>query len=565
MANVGLSITTKSLIRKLEATRGDMDPQTVVDTENKIRQALQILAARVYLGKPLGAISYVLVTGETEQAVTLRVTPTRDVLLQVTPAILELEDPALHALVVRELLSGIYGHLWNLGGITGSNVRNKYKEVLNRAKDMVANDAAIRMITDKEATAANADVQSIQDALESHAKSESTTGLYEEYTKACTTLNREAHTYADLVNDAQLLLNELAAVKDLLPDPPQGGEGNSDANGEDNPNGQSSGGGPGNGGGDGGGQGGSGGGGGNDSGNDGQDDDGSGDGEGNGDGDDQDDDGSDEGEGDGDGDDQDDSDGNGGEDDSLRDDSPSESLARDVLSDWADEANKSNESKASRDLERVLGDLAKNDKISNQFGSSAADYARAQTEKTAQSFFRHIVASWIAGVDQPDEAMEYNPIVLFEPELKDRLFPEGDEQRSTLVVAIDTSGSMTTEFLDWIAKLVGEDPTMDIRYLYFDAECTQFEAGDTMGGGGGTNFASVESWIQRNMNTDPYLKGRYPDGVLMYTDAYAPPIQPEHRDRWFWLVTPGGSDWPTQDEYGFKSYMMSDADLKGMN
>jgi hypothetical protein len=36
----------------------------------------------------------------------------------------------------------------------------------------------------------------------------------------------------------------------------------------------------------------------------------------------------------------------------------------------------------------------------------------------------------------------------------------------------------------------------------------------------------------------------HPDAVIMVTDGHAPAIAPAEPDKWIWLITPGGDDWP---------------------
>lgn len=568
----GLNISTKALVRALRAHEPITDPEVAAGIEQEVADAFHILSTKGYLGSAVSRITHTVVTSAIDTPVSLRVTPSRDAIMQISPQVEGMPREVIETALIRELLSSIYGHTWKLAGAATSKLREKYGTELKRAQDMVANDTAISLVTGKHATSNDSTVEDIQNHLGALG-SESTTELYQKYVEACQQVNRQPHSYQELISDAQLLVNELVTVKDLLPPPPkfahnskgsdecgdgQGGGGGGDDDGT-----------PGNGGGGGGGGGGQDNSNGNNgsSGGDGQnDDDGSGDGDNDDNG--QDDESDDDGSGDGDGNGQDeesddDGSGNGDDDeDGLTDESPEETLARNMLDDMADAArNSSEDSKANRDMERILGDLMKNDKVSQSYGRDAADYERAQTENTVTTFFQQIVGNWITGVAQPDEEPEYNPIVEFVPELNDRLFPEGDVDRSLLVVAVDTSGSMTTEFLEFIAKMVGTDENMDIVYLYFDAECTHFEAGDTMGGGGGTNFASVENWLQRHRQ-DPLLAGRYPDGVLMYTDGYAPVIEPEFPDKWFWLITPDGDTWP--EDHGMKCYGMTYEEMRSI-
>jgi hypothetical protein len=115
---------------------------------------------------------------------------------------------------------------------------------------------------------------------------------------------------------------------------------------------------------------------------------------------------------------------------------------------------------------------------------------------------------------------------------------DGQEPHMHLDVFIDASGSMRQSDLDWIASKVGQTEGLTVRWHSFDAHV--FEMGDTgqIRGGGGTSFQIIDDFI-RELDEPS-------DAVLVVTDGYAPHITPDEPERWIWLITPGGDDWPSR-------------------
>lgn len=125
-----------------------------------------------------------------------------------------------------------------------------------------------------------------------------------------------------------------------------------------------------------------------------------------------------------------------------------------------------------------------------------------------------------------DQQLQRDPILAY----------RGKRRTTLLWVAIDTSGSMSTEQLDWLRKYVGEEENIDVEFFNFDTNLVPIGAGDQFVGRGGTNFDCI---------LDGYNEARSkPDCVLVVTDGYAPEIMPRERGKWVWLITAGGDDWP---------------------
>lgn len=113
----------------------------------------------------------------------------------------------------------------------------------------------------------------------------------------------------------------------------------------------------------------------------------------------------------------------------------------------------------------------------------------------------------------------------------------GEEERKTLSVYIDTSGSMYgDQVLEHVRNVVGLMDGVDAKYYNFDNDIYDVVLGEAFRGGGGTSFRIIEDHV--NSQTDS------PDLILVITDGYAEKITPRDSEKWVWLVTPGGDEWP---------------------
>ncbi|MGW0422372.1 DUF2201 family putative metallopeptidase [Streptomyces sp. NPDC003015] len=120
----------------------------------------------------------------------------------------------------------------------------------------------------------------------------------------------------------------------------------------------------------------------------------------------------------------------------------------------------------------------------------------------------------------------------------------GPVREKVLVVAYDTSGSMPDHVVEWLTRLVGRIDGVEAHWLSFDAAVMPFRPGERVYGGGGTSFQVVADYVEGRTEVDGRRFDVTPDAVVMLTDGYAPPITPAEPDKWIWLITAGGDDWP---------------------
>ncbi|MFG2471686.1 hypothetical protein ACGFXB_40455 [Streptomyces canus] len=120
----------------------------------------------------------------------------------------------------------------------------------------------------------------------------------------------------------------------------------------------------------------------------------------------------------------------------------------------------------------------------------------------------------------------------------------GPVREKVLVVAYDTSGSMPDHVIEWLTRLVGRIDGVEAHWLSFDAEVMPFRPGERVYGGGGTSFQAVADYVEGRTEVDGRRFDVNPDAVVMLTDGHAPSITPAEPDKWIWLITEGGNDWP---------------------
>ncbi|GHF43818.1 vWA domain-containing protein [Streptomyces griseosporeus] len=120
----------------------------------------------------------------------------------------------------------------------------------------------------------------------------------------------------------------------------------------------------------------------------------------------------------------------------------------------------------------------------------------------------------------------------------------GPVREKVLVIAYDTSGSMPDHVVRWLTDLVGRIDGVEAHWLSFDAVVMPFRPGERVYGGGGTSFQAVADYVEGRTEVGGRRLDVTPDAVVVLTDGYAPPISPAEPEKWIWLITQGGSEWP---------------------
>ncbi|MCX2947041.1 DUF2201 family putative metallopeptidase [Lentzea sp. NEAU-D7] len=120
----------------------------------------------------------------------------------------------------------------------------------------------------------------------------------------------------------------------------------------------------------------------------------------------------------------------------------------------------------------------------------------------------------------------------------------GPVREKVLVIAYDTSGSMPQSVVTWMTELVGGIEGVQAHWLAFDGVVMPFRLGESVSGGGGTSFQVVVDHVEGRSTVDGEYFEERPDAVIVLTDGYAPHVTPAEPDKWIWLITEGGDDWP---------------------
>ena len=120
----------------------------------------------------------------------------------------------------------------------------------------------------------------------------------------------------------------------------------------------------------------------------------------------------------------------------------------------------------------------------------------------------------------------------------------GPERDRVVVIAYDTSGSMPHGVVEWMTELVGSIDGVEAHWLAFDGVVMPFKPGEAVHGGGGTSFQAVVDHVEGRSTVDGELFEERFDAVIMLTDGLAPYVTPAEPDKWIWLITEGGDDWP---------------------
>lgn len=207
------------------------------------------------------------------------------------------------------------------------------------------------------------------------------------------------------------------------------------------------------------------------------------------------------------------------------------------------EQAKGGDEKARKEIENLADVTMDNENASRIWGSVGLGALRGTaTEVKKTEYWRRWLAGVLASKLQPGFRLKQNRRLVAVDLLLNR-DPQmgwiGDEERKTLHVYIDTSGSMYGDtVLEHVRNVVGLMDGVDAKYFNFDNDIYDVVLGEAFRGGGGTSFQIIDDHVKAQTDT--------PDLILVLTDGYAEKIMPRDAEKWVWLITPGGDEWPAQ-------------------
>ncbi|AQW48326.1 hypothetical protein ACIQPP_49580 [Streptomyces violaceusniger] len=192
------------------------------------------------------------------------------------------------------------------------------------------------------------------------------------------------------------------------------------------------------------------------------------------------------------------------------------------------------------------------ERLTKLWGRLGLAALRGETQKTRRvEWWKRWLADTLASKLREGERLVYpkkQGAVLLALGHEPMLSRRGPERTKVVVIALDTSGSMPDQVIDWLTTLVGCTDGVESHWLSFDGAVMPFVPGERVVGGGGTNFQHVVDYVEGRLEVDGKRFEENADAVIMVTDGYAPAVTPERPDRWIWLITDGGDEWPDRQD-----------------
>jgi len=188
------------------------------------------------------------------------------------------------------------------------------------------------------------------------------------------------------------------------------------------------------------------------------------------------------------------------------------------------------------------------ERLEGLWGNLGLDKLRGTTPKTRrvdwwQRWLADVLASKLDESDRLVYPKKHGAIMLalgHDP----MLTRSGPERKKMVLIALDLSGSMSDPVVDWLTTLVGQTDGVESHWLGFDGVVQPFVPGERVLGGGGTDFQNVVDYAEGRTGSNGMRLEEEPDAVIVVTDGYAQPVTPAEPDRWIWLITDDGDDWP---------------------
>ncbi|GAB3454005.1 hypothetical protein GCM10027570_33730 [Streptomonospora sediminis] len=188
------------------------------------------------------------------------------------------------------------------------------------------------------------------------------------------------------------------------------------------------------------------------------------------------------------------------------------------------------------------------ERLARMWGTLGLDRLRGTTPKTRRvDWWQRWLADVLASKLDESERLVYpkkHGAIMLALGHDPMLSRCGPERTKVVLIAFDTSGSMPDSVVEWLTTLVGRTDGVETHWLAFDGEVAPFVPGDGVVGGGGTDFQNVVDYAEGRLEVNGRLLAADPDAIIMVTDGHAPAVTPAEPDRWIWLITDNGDDWP---------------------
>ncbi|GIG66369.1 DUF2201 family putative metallopeptidase [Phytomonospora endophytica] len=227
-------------------------------------------------------------------------------------------------------------------------------------------------------------------------------------------------------------------------------------------------------------------------------------------------------------------------------------IGRAVLEETMRQARRGNRSAKDELLDLAGRSDGDDDGLSKMWGELGLSALRGQTPKTRRvDWWKRWLIDVLASKLREGERLVYPKklgAVLLSLGHEPLLSRRGRERTKVVLVAFDTSGSMSDDVVEWLTTLVGQTDGVETHWLSFDGVVMPFKPGERVHGGGGTNFQNVVDYAEGRLEVGGATFEEKADAVIMVTDGYAPVVSPAEPGKWIWLITDGGDDWPERHD-----------------
>ncbi|HEY1180166.1 MAG TPA: hypothetical protein VGF17_28760 [Phytomonospora sp.] len=227
-------------------------------------------------------------------------------------------------------------------------------------------------------------------------------------------------------------------------------------------------------------------------------------------------------------------------------------IGRAVLEETMRQARRGNQSAKNELLDLAGRSDADDDNLGKMWGELGLAALRGHTPKTRRvDWWKRWLVDVLASKLREGERLVYPKklgAVLLSLGHEPMLSRRGRERTKVVLVAFDTSGSMSDDVVEWLTTLVGQTDGVETHWLSFDGVVMPFVPGERVHGGGGTNFQNVVDYAEGRLEVDGVKFEEKADAVIMVTDGYAPEVSPAEPGKWIWLITDGGDDWPERTD-----------------